>query len=309
MTSLDPWPSLHLQDWADTRATLHMWTQVVGKVKLALTPKVNHFWNVVLYPNSRGLTTLAMPYRERSIDITFDFIDQQLVIECSDRNMLRLALKPRSVAEFYTEFMRMLRSLGIEVRIWPKPVEVTGPIAFPEDNVHTAYDPEAARHFWRVLLSAQDVLQEFRSRFIGKCSPVHFFWGSFDLAVTRFSGRRAPDRPGADSITREAYSHECSSAGFWPGGPPVNDAAFYAYAAPEPPGFSEAKVRPAQAFYHPELKEFILMYDDVRQSASPRDTLLQFLETTYASAADLGRWDRETLERQPAKATGESHAA
>jgi hypothetical protein len=286
-----------------------MWMQIAGKVKLALTPRVNHWWNVVLYLNSRGLTTLPIPHAAGSFDIRFDFIDHCLVVETSEGATGGLKLSPRTVAEFYDEFMELLRSMGIDVHAWAMPVEVPDPIPFRQDRVHAAYDPAAAARFWRVLLSVHSVLREFRARFIGKCSPVHFFWGSFDLAVTRFSGRLAPARAGADVITREAYSHECSSAGFWPGSPPLTDAAFYSYAAPEPTGFAGAKVRPDQAFYHPELKEFILMYEDVRRSASPRDALLEFLQSTYEAAASLGHWDRTGLEVDRGKSEGGTYAA
>jgi len=298
---LDPWPALPLESWKDTCATLHMWSQIVGKVRLALTPLVNHWWNVPLYVSSRGLTTSAIPYRNGAFEIWFDFIDHQLVLQTSDGSRKSLPLRPRSVADFYQEFMRMLGSSGIEVRIWRMPVEIPDPIPFDEDRVHASYDPEAAQRFWRILLSVQSVFDEFRSRFIGKCSPVHFFWGSFDLAVTRFSGRRAPARPGADSITKEAYSHEVSSVGFWPGGGGIPDAAFYSYAAPEPEGFRNAPVRPETARYDGQLNEFIVMYEDVRRSASAAAALLDFCQSTYEAGATLAKWDRDALEKQPGK--------
>ena len=298
---LDPWPALPLESWKDTCATLHMWSQIVGKVRLALTPLVNHWWNVPLYVSSRGLTTSAIPYRNGAFEIWFDFIDHQLVLQTSDGSRKSLPLRPRSVADFYQEFMGMLRSSGIEVRIWRMPVEIPDPIPFDEDRVHASYDPEAAQRFWRILLSVQSVFDEFRSRFIGKCSPVHFFWGSFDLAVTRFSGRRAPARPGADSITKEAYSHEVSSVGFWPGGGGIPDAAFYSYAAPEPEGFRDAPVRPETARYDGQLNEFIVMYEDVRRSASAAAALLDFCQSTYEAGATLAKWDRDALEKQPGK--------
>src|SRR5579872_147958 len=291
------WPPLPLEAWKDTCATLHMWMQIVGKVRLALTPKVNHWWNVPLYVSSRGLTTSLIPYGERVFEMEFDFIDHQLCLRLSNGITKELLLAPRSVADFYREFMDMLRAAGIQVEIWKMPVEIPDPIAFDQDHIHASYDREFAQRFWRVLVSADEVLKEFRSRFIGKVSPVHFFWGSFDLAVTRFSGHRAPEREGADSITREAYSHEVISAGFWPGGGEVKDAAFYCYAAPEPSGFAQRPVRPQAAFYHPNLKEFLLMYDAVRGAASPSNTLLEFLESTYEAGADLGKWDRQALER------------
>lgn len=291
----DLWPALPLASWKDSYATLHMWSQIVGKVRLALTPVVNHWWNVPLYVNSRGLTTSAIPYRNAAFELWFDFIDHQLVLQMSDGSRKTLPLVPRSVADFYQEFMGMLRSSGVEVRIWRMPVEIPNPIPFDEDRVHASYDPVAVQKFWRTLLSVQCVFEEFRSRFIGKCSPVHFFWGSFDLAVTRFSGRRAPARPGADRITREAYSHEVSSVGFWPGGSNT-EAAFYSYAAPEPEGFRTAPVQPETARYDTQLNEFILMYDDVRSTASPGATLLDFCQSTYEAGATFAKWDRDALE-------------
>lgn len=299
--SPDLWPALPLESWKSTCATLHMCTQIVGKVRLALTPVVNHWWNVPLYVSSRGLTTSAIPYRSAAFEIWFDFIDHQLVLQTSDGVRKTLPLVPRSVADFYQEFMQMLRSSGIEVKVWRMPVEIPNPIPFDEDRVHASYDPEAVQKFWRILLSVQCVFDEFRSRFIGKCSPVHFFWGSFDLAVTRFSGRRAPVRPGADRITQEAYSHEVSSVGFWPGSGTITDAAFYSYAAPEPEGFRNATVQPAAAHYDTQLSEFILMYRDVRSSASPAANLLDFCQSTYEAGATLAKWDRDALEKQPVK--------
>jgi len=306
--SAHPWPALPLASWEDTRATLHMWTQIVGKVRLALTPLVNHWWNVPLYVSSRGLTTSAIPYRNSAFEIWFDFLDRQLVLQTSDGGRRTLALAPRSVADFYREFMQMLRSSGIEVEIWRMPVEIPNPIPFDEDQVHASYDADAAQRFWRILLSVQSVFDEFRSLFIGKCSPVHFFWGSFDLAVTRFSGRRAPARPNADRITREAYSHEVSSVGFWPGSGSINDPAFYSYAAPEPEGLRNAPLQPDAARYDTQLNEFILMYDNVRGSAIPAATLLEFCQSTYEAAANLAQWDRDALER-PAAQTGLNKSA
>lgn len=291
------WPALPLSSWKDTYATLHMWTQIVGKVRLRLTPIVNHWWNVPLYVTARGLTTSRIAYGDRAFELRFDFIRHELVLETSDGQLKALPLKPRSVVEFYQEFMELLRSARIEVKIWRMPVEIPDPIAFDQDRVHASYDPKAVQKFWRILLSVDTVFKQFRARFIGKSSPVHFFWGSFDLAVTRFSGRRAPVRPGADSITREAYSHEVSSVGFWPGSGSVQDAAFYSYAAPEPPGFKDERVRPDTAFYDPQLGEFLLMYDDVRKAKSPTASLLGFCQSTYEAAATLGEWDRSALER------------
>ena len=291
------WPALPLAAWADTYATLHMWTQIVGKVRLALTPPVNHWWNVPLYVDARGLTTSRIPYGERAFDVRFDFVQHELVLQVSDGTRKTLPLAPRTVADFYAAFMALLRNAGIEVAIWRMPVEIPAPIPFDEDRAHASYDPEYAQRFWRILVTVDGVFDEFRSGFIGKCSPVHFFWGSFDLAVTRFSGRRAPERPGADAITREAYSHEVSSVGFWPGGGGVPGAAFYSYTAPEPPGFRERKVAPETAHYDAQLGEYLLMYDDVRSAPSPSAALLAFCKTTYDAGADLGRWDRVALER------------
>ena len=294
--SATSWPALPLAAWADTLATLHLYTQVVGKIRLATTPLVNHFWNVPLYVSARGLTTSAMPYEGRSFQMDFDFLDHQLIIRCSDGAEQRLALQPRSVAAFYHEVQRMLAGLGIQVKIWPVPVEIENPIPFAEDEQHASYDPAAAQRFWRALTLITPVLEQFRAGFIGKCSPVHFFWGSLDLAVTRFSGRRAPARPGADGITREAYSHEVISHGFWPGGN-GQEAAFYAYTAPAPAGFAEAPVQPAAAFYSAELGEFLLPYEAVRTAPDPTAALREFLDSTYAAGATLAGWDRAALER------------
>jgi hypothetical protein len=291
------WPSLPLDAWQDTYATLHMWTQIVGKVRLALSPLVNHWWEVPLYVNSRGLTTSAIPYQDGNFEIQFDFIDHRLKIETSWGTEETLALKPQSVADFYAAFMAALRKLDIQVKIWGTPVEVPNPMPFEKDTQHASYDREYAHRFWQILALTQNVFEEFRARFIGKCSPIHFFWGSFDLAVTRFSGRRAPERPGADAVTREAYSHEVISAGFWPGGGTVKGAAYYAYAAPEPGEFGSQPVRPPKAFYDPQMKEFLLMYDDVRTDASPPSALLAFLQSTYEAGANLGNWNRKELER------------
>jgi hypothetical protein len=302
--SPESWPSLPLESWKDTCATLHMWTQIVGKVRLALTPKENHWWNVPLYVSSRGLTTSAIAYDDRLFEVEFDFVAHKLHLRLSDGLTKEIPLAPRSVADFYKDFMAMLHSANIGVQIWKMPVEIPNPIPFDEDRIHASYDRDSAHRFWRILVSAAEVLKEFRARFIGKSSAVHFFWGSFDMAVTRFSGRRAPDRPGADVITREAYSHEVISAGFWPGGGEVKDAAFYCYAAPEPSGFAQQRVRPEAAFYHPNLKEFLLMYEDVRRSPSPTQALLEFLQSAYEAGANLGKWDRQALERLPEPVEG-----
>jgi hypothetical protein len=296
----DIWPELPLEAWQDTYATLHMWSQIVGKVRLALSPRINHWWEVPLYVNCLGLTTSPIPYQGSIFEIQFDFLHHQLTIQKNDGDGRTLALAPRSVADFYREFMAALAGLGIQVKIWKMPVEIPNPIPFDQDTQHASYDPEYANRFWRILVLVDAIFKQFRAAFIGKVSPVHFFWGSFDLAVTRFSGRRAPEREGADKITREAYSHEVISHGFWPGGGAIKEAAFYAYAAPEPPGFAQHPVRPAQAFYHPEMKEFLMMYDDVRRSYSPRGTLLEFLQSTYDAGADLGKWNRKELERAAA---------
>jgi hypothetical protein len=273
-----------------------LWTQIVGKIRLRLTPLVNHWWNVPLYVTARGLTTSCIPYGERSFELRFDFIHHQLVLETSDAIVKTLALRPFAVADFHRECFDMLRSTDINVKIWPMPVEIPDPIRFDQDRQHRSYDPDAAAKFWRILLSSHAIFEQFRARFIGKSSPVHFFWGSFDLAVTRFSGRKAPPRDGADAITREAYSHEVSSVGFWPGagfaGP-----AFYSYMAPSPAGFREARVSPGAARFDEGLGEFIVMYDDIRAAASPTNALLDFCQSTYEAGATAARWDRESLER------------
>ncbi|HEY6229961.1 MAG TPA: DUF5996 family protein [Pyrinomonadaceae bacterium] len=299
--AMTSWPELKFSEWQDTLATLHMWTQVVGKIRLQQTPLTNHWWNVPLYVSARGLTTSAMPYEDRIFEIEFDFIDHQLLIKCSDGAATALPLRPQSVADFYAEVMAALRGLNMEIQIWTMPVEVPDPIRFTDDHEHKSYDPEYANRCWRALVKMDDVLKEFRARFIGKVSPVHFFWGSFDLAVTRFSGRPAPPREGADKMTQEAYSHEVISHGWWPGNKDM-EAAFYSYTTPEPAGLADVvaqgKIRPAQTFYSPEMKEFFLLYDDVRQSASPEQTLMDFCQTTYEAGADLAGWDRASLERQ-----------
>jgi len=277
-----------------------MWTQVVGKIRLRTTPLVNHWWNVPLYVSARGLTTSPMPYKDRIFEIEFDFIDHQLRIECSDGAGETLALRPQSVADFYAELMASLAELGIKIKIWTMPVEIPNPIRFEEDTIHASYDADYANRFWRALVKMDEVFKEFRARFIGKVSPVHFFWGSFDLAVTRFSGRSAPEREGADRMTREAYSHEVISHGFWPGNKDM-ETSFYSYTAPEPTGLastiSQGKVLPAQTFYSSEMKEFFLPYDDVRTSDSPEKTLMDFCQTTYEAGANLAGWDRAALER------------
>jgi len=291
------WPDLPFAKWKDTCATLHMWTQVVGKLALPTTPLVNHHWNLTLHCAARGLSTLPMNCPDgRTLVGTFDFVQHELRLEASDGIVGKVKLEPRTVADFHAAVLSTLERMGISIKVWAMPVEIPNPIRFDEDTTNKSYDPDMARAFWMALDSMRPVFEEFRARFLGKCSPVHFFWGSFDLAVTRFSGRRAPERPGADAMMREAYSHEVISHGFWPGGPTM-DAAFYAYAAPEPAGFSAAHVEPAKAFYSAELKEFLLPYEAVRTDASPEKALMRFLETTYEAGATLGRWDRAALER------------
>jgi hypothetical protein len=301
---VERWPALPYEAWKDTCATLQLWTQIVGKIRLAQTPWVNHSWHVTLYVTPRGLTTSAIPYDGRAFQIDFDFIDHALLIQTSDGATQRLPLEPRSVAEFHDALMAALSELGIRVRIHGSPNEVPDPIPFREDREHAAYDPDFAHRFWRVLLQVDRVFKEFRTRFLGKVSPVHFFWGSFDHAVTRFSGRRAPPHPGGipnlpDAITREAYSHEVSSAGFWPGGGAIDYPAFYSYAYPTPAGFAATPVRPAAAFFHERLGEFILPYEAVRTADAPDAMLLDFLQTTYEAAADAANWDRAALEYGP----------
>lgn len=296
------WPSLPFDEWKDTYATLHMWTQIVGKVRFAQTPWINHSWHVTLYVTCRGLTTLPIPYGERTFQIDFDFIDHKLVIETSDGEVRYIELRPRSVADFYRDVMAKLRELGLDIHIHTLPNEVADPIAFEKDEQHASYDADYANRFWRILVQTDRVFKEFRARFIGKCSPVHFFWGSFDMAVTRFSGRTAPPHPGGvpnlpDVVAREAYSHEVSSCGFWPGGGPVPDPVFYAYAYPAPDGFKDAPLKPGSAFYSADLGEFILPYNEVRKAERPDDMLLDFLQSTYEAAANLAKWDRQALER------------
>ncbi len=301
MPNPETWPSLPFAEWRETCATLHMWTQIIGKIRLAQAPLVNHWWQVPLYVTSRGLTTSPIPFDERTFAIGFDFIGHRLTIETSDGQAGGFALRPIAVADFYDEIMQRLRALGIDTRIWTTPVEIPDPIPFEQDRTHAAYDPDYANRFWRILVQADRVFTVFRARFLGKASPVHFFWGSLDLAVTRFSGRRAPQHPGAsnvaDKVTREAYSHEVSSCGFWPGVAGMEQPMFYSYAYPQPAGFGDAPVRPAPAFYSRDFGEFILPYDEVRQASSPDEALLDFLQSTYEVAATLAHWDRAELER------------
>ena len=298
------WPSLVLEEWQDTLATLHMWTQIVGKIRMKQTPLINHWWNVTLYVSARGLTTSPMPYQDRIFEIEFDFTEHMLEIATSGGDHKQIALQPRTVAEFYDAVMAALREAGIRVEINDFPSEIPGAIPFSTDQTHAAYDAEYARRFWRVLVQADRVFKQFRTGFIGKSSPVHFFWGSFDLAVTRFSGRRAPPHPGGvpglpDTVMHDAYSHEVSSAGFWPGGGGIDYAAFYSYAYPEPDGFRTSAVEPEAAFFNETLGEFLLPYDAVRTASDPDAMLLAFLQSTYEAAARAGKWDRAALECAP----------
>jgi Family of unknown function (DUF5996) len=301
LTTVD-WPELPLEDWADTCATLHLWTQVVGKIRLAHAPMINHWWQVPLYVSCRGLTTSPIPYGTRRFQLDFDFIDHCLTIQTSSGEMESIPLQPSTVADFYTEVLARLRGLGLETRIWTMPVEIENAIPFERDSEHNSYDPVYANRFWRILLQTDRVFTLFRSRFLGKVSPVHFFWGSFDLAVTRFSGRPAPaltsESPNVGAwVMQEAYSHEVSSCGFWPGNGGFGQAAFFSYAYPEPKGFAAAPTNPEQTYYDQDLGQFILPYDVVRQAQSPDDTLLDYLHSTYSAAADCGHWDRSALER------------
>jgi len=300
--AIEQWPSLEYDAWKDTCATLHRWMQVVGKIRLARTTWVNHSWHVPLYLTARGLTTSPIPYDARVFQIDFDFIDHRLSILASDGAAGTMALQPLSVADFYAELMSKLDALGLGVRINTMPCEIPDAIPFEQDRLHASYDAEYANRFWRILVQSDRVLKEFRARFIGKCSPVHFFWGSFDLAVTRFSGRTAPEHPGGvphlpDWVAREAYSHEVSSCGFWPGGGALPYPVFYAYAYPEPAGFSATPLMPGKARYDTAFREFVLPYEQVRQAASPDAFLLEFLQGSYEAAAGLGGWDRAANER------------
>jgi hypothetical protein len=304
VTDSAAWPSLRVADWEPTRDTLHMWTQIIGKIRLSHAPLVNHWWQVTLYVSPRGLTTSAIPHGDGLFDIEFDFVDHRLHIRSSDGQLRQVALEAKPVADFYAETVGALDELGIAVQIQARPNEVDPSIPFADDRVHRSYDAEAAQLFWRQLLAADRVMHEFRSHFVGKVSPVHFFWGAMDLACTRFSGRTAPEHPGGapncgDWVMVEGYSHELSSCGFWPGG--GEEGAFYAYAYPEPDGFADYRVGPSDAFYSKENGQFLLPYEAVRAAASPERALLEFLDSTYAAAADLGRWDRSGLEANPGR--------
>ena len=298
----EAWPSLPLDAWSDTYATLHRWMQIVGKIRLTQSAWINHSWHVTLYVTATGLTTSAIPYEDRAFQIDFDFIDHRLSVRTTDGRTGGFALEPQSVASFYAHLMTELAKLALPVRISPLPNELPDTVRFDQDEAHCTYDRIYANRFWRVLVQADRVFKDFRAHYVGKCSPVHLFWGALDLAVTRFSGRAAPEHPGGipnlpDWVTREAYSHEVASCGFWPGGGNVAYPVFYAYAYPEPAGFATAAVKPPEAFYSPDLREFILPYDVVRQSPTPDATLLEFLPSTYEAAANLGKWDRVALER------------
>ena len=295
------WPALPYEAWKDTCSTLHLYMQVIGKIRLSLTPWLNHSWHVTLYPTVRGFTTSLIPYKDQAFQIDFDFIDHFLLIRTSDGKESKLYLQGQAVADFYSSVLSLLDKLGIQVRINEHPNEVMDPIPFSQDQTHSTYDPEYATRFWRVMLHIDRVFNQFRTQFLGKCSPTHFFWGSFDLALTRFSGRHAPPHPGGvpalpDAVTREAYSHEVSSAGFWPGGPSMPSAIFYSYAYPVPVGFNTETVRPEAAFFHQELGEFILPYEAVQTAPNPDEVLLEFLQSTYDAAAKTGNWDRNNLD-------------
>ena len=299
------WPSLPLNDWADTQATVHRWTQIVGKTRLEFAPMENHWWQVVLYVTSNGLTTSPIPYRDgRTFAVSFDFIEHQLMAGTSDGERRAMRLEARSVADFYAEYRQMLQDIGIAVRIFPVPMELPDTLRFDQDRLHASYDPAAANRAWQVLVRVDRVLKEFRARFLGKVSPSNFWWGAFDLACTRFSGRPAPLHPGGvancpDYVMREGYSHECISAGWWPGtaGGPIDQPAFYAYSYPEPAGYDISRVDPAAAYYDTQLREWILPYESVRAADDPDEAVLQFLQSTYIGAADLAKWDRARLER------------
>jgi Family of unknown function (DUF5996) len=301
MNTSERWPALRYEEWKDTYATLHMWSQIVGKIALASVPPLNHSWAIAFRVTPRGLSTRRLFHGNRAFAMEFDFIDHQLVIRVSDGTDRMLRLEPKTVADFYQELMTLLREMGLEVPIWTMPVEIASPVPFESDTTHRTYDPVFANRFWRILGQIDDVFTRSQTAFVGKSSPSHFFWGGFDLALTRFSGRPAPPREGP-AFMREAYSHEVISHGFWPGSAPVLESAFYAYAVPEPLGFKELKAQPDAAFYHRDLGEFILPYESVRTARSPEASIRAFVESTYEGAADLAGWDRRSLERAPAAA-------
>ena len=298
MNTSERWPALRYEEWKDTYATLHMWSQIVGKIALASVPPLNHSWAIAFRVTPRGLSTRRLFHGNRAFAMEFDFIDHQLVIRVSDGTNRMLRLEPKTVADFYQELMTLLREMGLEVPIWTMPVEIASPVRFESDTTHRSYDPVFANRFWRILGQIDDVFTRSQTAFVGKSSPSHFFWGGFDLALTRFSGRPAPPREGP-AFMREAYSHEVVSHGFWPGSAPVLESAFYAYAVPEPPGFKELQAQPDAAFYHRDLGEFILPYESVRTARSPEASIRAFVESTYEGAADLAGWDRRALERAP----------
>jgi len=296
------WPSLPLAEWQDTHDTLHMWMQIVGKTRLALSPKQNHWWHVPLYVSARGLTTSPMPYGARTFEVDFDFIGHRLVVKTSDGAIREMALRPQAVADFYREYMALLAGLGISVKMWPVPTEVDHPIPFLEDRTHAAYDAGHANRFFRMLLQADRITKRFQGRFLGKTSPVHVFWGALDLACTRFNGRRSPEPKDTEwFVLRESNSHEEISVGFWPGSGTVAEPAFYAYTRPEPPGLASAAIRPAAAYYSRDLADFILPYEALRSASSPDDAVLEFYQSAYDAGADLARWDRAALDRPPAE--------
>ena len=299
--AFESWPNLPLTAWTETYATLHLWTQIVGKIRLSRSPWTNHSWHTTFYVTPRGVTTGPMYQQMRAFQIDFDFIAHEIEIRCDDGSIGGFPLEPQSVAAFYRRLKTEMTRVGLEMKIYPKPNEIPNAIPFEKDQTHSSYDAEYVTRFWRILLQTDRVFKIFRARFVGKCSPVHFFWGAYDLAVTRFSGRIAPRHPGGvpnlpDRVTREAYSHEVSSCGFWPGGGAVSYPAFYSYAYPEPEGFAQTSVEPGGAFYSRDLREFILPYDSVRNSSTPDETLLAFLQTTYEAAANFAKWDRASLE-------------
>jgi hypothetical protein len=302
VADLGTWPSLPLAEWRATHDTLHMWMQIVGKTRLALAPKQNHWWHVPFYVSARGMTTSPMPYGHRAFEVAFDFIDHRLVVETSNGTTRQMALRPQTVADFYREYMAVLGDLGINVKLWPVPVEIENPIPFLDDRSHASYEPAQAHRFFRMLLQADRITKRFQGRFLGKTSPVHVFWGAFDLACTRFNGRRTPEQDATEWwVLRESTSHEEISVGFWPGSGTVPEPAFYAYTRPEPPGLASAAIRPSAAYYSRDLADFILPYEAVRTAPSPDDLVLEFYQSAYEAGANLGKWDRAALDRPPSE--------